>query len=169
MVQFCHEKDGTRITFLVGRKALEYSQNETSILRQLRKEAGCSTSNLPLAYEKVVNHSNELAREINRLWSLLLPNFVEKAQIDEVDGVKVGIQIAQIPRQLLAKLAVMIAHSVNGAGIVVSGHQIAVSSCGISAKEILDRILNSAGGKRGGRLQQPMAGWETIQHSMRSR
>ena len=144
------KKEGTRVTFLAGRKALEFSQQETSILRQLRKAAGCSSSELPMSFEKVVTHSNELAKEINRLWSQLLPNFVRTAQVDEIEGSKIGVQIAQVPRKYLAKLAAMIANEVNGAGIVVSDQNIVISSDGISAREILDRILALAGGKGGG-------------------
>ncbi len=148
-----NKKEGTRVTFLAGRKALEYSQHETAILRQLRKAAGCSTSELPASFEKAVDHSNELAKEINRLWSLLLPNFVKTAHVDEIEGSKVGIQIAQIPRPCLAKLAALIAADVGGAGIVISDRDITISSGGMSAKDILDRILFLAGGKGGGSAQ----------------
>jgi alanyl-tRNA synthetase len=144
------KKEGTRVTFLAGRKALEFSQHETSILRQLRKAAGCSSSELPMSFEKAVNQSNELAKEINRLWSQLLPNYVRTAQVGEIEGSKIGIQIAQVPRKFLAKLAAMIANDVGGAGIVVSDQNIVISSDGISAREILDRILALAGGKGGG-------------------
>jgi len=148
-----NKKEGTRVTFLAGRKALEYSQQETSVLRQLRTTAGCSTAELPAAFEKAVNHSNELAKEISRLWTLLLPDFVKTAHVAEIDGSKVGIQIAQIPRPYLAKLAALIASEVGGAGVVISGHDITVSSGGMSAKDILDKILFSTGGKGGGSTQ----------------
>ncbi|OHB80581.1 MAG: hypothetical protein A2Z25_01485 [Planctomycetes bacterium RBG_16_55_9] len=144
------KKEGTRVTFLAGGKALEYCQGETSILRELRKAAGCSSGELPAAFEKAVNRSNELAKEVNRLWSLLLPGLAETAPMAELEGSKVGVQIAQIPPQFLAKLAALIADVNGGAGVVVSDQNIAVSSRGVSAKEILGHILNSAGGKGGG-------------------
>ena len=127
-----------------GRKALAYSQQETSVLRQLRIAAGCSTIELPAAFEKVVNHSNELAKEISRLWTLFLPNFVKTAQFAEFEGSKVGIQITQIPRPYVAKLAALIASEVGGAGIVVSDRHIAVSSGGISAKDIQEQLREVA-------------------------
>ncbi|MFC1637185.1 hypothetical protein ACFL5Z_20385 [Planctomycetota bacterium] len=145
-----NKKEGTRVTFLAGRKALEYSQHETSVLRQLRKAAGCSTSELPVVFEKAVNHSNELAKEINRLWSLLLPGLAQTAQVTEIHETKIGVLITQVHRPLLTKLAAMIAHAVDGAGIVISDRNIAVSSSSLSAKEILGQIQKFAGGKGGG-------------------
>ncbi|MDH5694969.1 MAG: alanyl-tRNA editing protein, partial [Gammaproteobacteria bacterium] len=63
------KKKGTRIFFLAGRKALEYSQLETSILRELRKSAGCSTSELLTVFQKALDHSKEMTKEVSRLWS----------------------------------------------------------------------------------------------------
>ena len=144
------KKEGTRVTFLAGRKALEYSQLETSVLRELRKAAGCSTSELPGLFEKAVSRSNELAKEVNRLWSLLLPGLVETAHVAEMEASKVGIQVAQIPQQFVAKLAAMIAGAVAGVGIVVSDRHIAVSSDRMRANDVLKKILNAVGGKGGG-------------------
>ncbi len=144
------KKKGTRMFFLAGRRALEHSQLETSVLRELRKLAGCSTSELPTILQKTLSHSHELAKEINRLWSLMLPSLVESAQIIEVESSKIGIQVAEMPKQLLTKLAAMIAGAIDGAGIVVSDLSIAVSSSKTNANEILNRIQTTAGGKGGG-------------------
>ena len=144
------KKKGTRIFFLAGKRALEYSQLETSALRELRKLAGCSTSELPAILQKTLNHSNELVKEVNRLWSLMLPSLVESAEITEVESSKIGIQVAEVPKQLLTKLAAMIAGAIGGAGVVVSDVNIAASSNNVNANEILKRILNAAGGKGGG-------------------
>lgn len=155
-----NKKEGTRATFFAGRKALEYSQSEASVLRELRKAAGCATSELPVAFEKALNHSAELAKEVNRLWALLLPGFVETAKIIEIGGEKVGIHLSEVPQKFLAKLAAMIAQSVDGAGIVVSERKIAISSCHISAKEILGQIIDVIGGKGGGSVKTANGGLE---------
>ncbi|MBN2315649.1 MAG: hypothetical protein JXM79_17105 [Sedimentisphaerales bacterium] len=145
-----NKKEGTRVSFLAGRKALEYAQSEASVLRELRKAAGCATPELPAAFEKALKHSMELAKEVNRLWTLWLPGFVETAKIIEIEGEKVGVHLSEVPQKFSAKLAAMIAQSIDGAGIVVNERKIAVSSCRISAKEILDRIIAAVGGKGGG-------------------
>jgi alanyl-tRNA synthetase len=144
------KKQGTRMVFLAGSKALEYSQVETCILRELRKAAGCSSSELPAQFEKALGRANELSKEIDRLWSSLLPNLSQSAQIAEVESSKIGTQVADMPNHLLAKLAALIAEAVDGAGIVVSGVNIAISSKKISAGELLRRIQSAAGGKGGG-------------------
>jgi len=144
------KKKGTRIFFLAGRKALEHSQLETSVLRELRKLAGCSTSELSTVFQKTSDHSKELIKELNRLWSLMLPELVESADIVEVELSKVGVQVAEIPKQLLTKLAAMIASAIDGAGVVVSNVNIAISSNKINAKDLLKKIQNAAGGKGGG-------------------
>jgi alanyl-tRNA synthetase len=144
------KKEGTRMVFLAGDKALEYSQLETSVLRELRKVAGCSTAELPAQLQKAMDRAGELSKEIGRLWSLLLPDLVESAQIIEVESSKIGIQVADVPTALLAKLAAMIAEAADGAGIAVSGLNIAVFSSRIDARDILNRIQNVAGGKGGG-------------------
>jgi alanyl-tRNA synthetase len=144
------KKKGTRVFYLAGRKALEHSQLETSVLRELRKSAGCSTSELPTIFRKALDNSTELGREVKRLWSLMLPGLVESAQITQVESSKIGVQVAEIPQQLLGKLAAMIAGSVGGAGVVVSDVNVAVSSNSISASDLLKKIQNAAGGKGGG-------------------
>jgi len=144
------KKQGTRMFFLAGRKALEYSQLETSTLRELRKSAGCSTSELLMVFQKTSDHSKELTKEINRLWSRMLPDLVKSAEAVEVESSKIGIQVADIPRQLVTKLAGMIADAIDGAGIVISDTSIAISSKRMNANELLRRIQNTVGGKGGG-------------------
>lgn len=144
------KKQGTRMVFLAGRKALEYSQTEASVLRELRKTGGCSTSELPAQFERALGRANELSKEIDRLWSSLLPSLSESAQIVEVESSKIGVQVTEMPNHLLAKLAALIAQAVDGAGIVVSGVNIAISSNKISASELLRRIQRAVGGKGGG-------------------
>jgi len=144
------KKQGTRMVFLAGSKALEYSQTEASVLRELRKAAGCSTIELRAQLERALGRANELSKEIDRLWSSLLPSLSEAAQIIEVESSKIGVQVAEMPNHLLAKLAALIAQAVDGAGIVVSGVNIAISSNKIIAGELLGKIQSAVGGKGGG-------------------
>jgi len=144
------KKNGTRVTFVAGVKALEYSQVETCVLRELRKVAGCSTSELPAILQKALDRANELNKEVERLWSLSLPGLAVPAQIVEIQSIRIGIQVTEIPVALLTKLAGMIAEAVGGVGIAVSGLNIAISSTGASAKDTLVRIQTVAGGKGGG-------------------
>jgi alanyl-tRNA synthetase len=144
------KKEGTRMVFLAGDRAVEYSQLESAILRELRKIAGCATAELPAQLQKALDRAGELSKEIERMWSMLLPGLVESARVIEVESSKVGIQVTEIPTGLLAKLAALIAEATGGAGVVVSGLGIAVCSSQADAREILKRIQNTAGGKGGG-------------------
>ena len=144
------KKKGTRIFFLAGRKALEHSQLETSILRELRKSAGCSTSELLTVFQKALGHSKEMTKEVSRLWSRMLSDLVESTEVAEVESSKIGIQITDIPKQLVTKLAGMIADAIDGVGIVVSDISIAISSNRMNANDLLRKIQNTIGGKGGG-------------------
>jgi len=144
------KKEGTRIFFVAGRKALEHSQLETSILRELRKSAGCSTSELLTVFQKTLGHSKELTKEISRLWSWMLSDLAKSAEVAEVESSKIGIQVADIPKQLVTKLAGMIADAIDGVGIVVSDISIAISSNRMNANDLLRKIQNTVGGKGGG-------------------
>ncbi|MHC4244102.1 MAG: alanyl-tRNA editing protein, partial [Planctomycetota bacterium] len=144
------KKQGVRIFFLAGTKALEHSQIETSILRELRKSAGCSSSELQTIFEKALNHSKESAKEIQRLWSRMLPDIAKSATVTEVESTKFGIQVTDIPRQLITKLAGMMAETFEGGGIVVSDTSIAISSKNINANDLLRKIQDAIGGKGGG-------------------
>ena len=144
------KKKGMRIYFLAGIKALENSQVETSILRELRKSAGCSSAELNIIFVKALENSKESAKEIQRLWSQMLPDIAKSAKVIELSSIKVGIQITDIPRQLITKLAGMMAENFNGAGIAVSDTNIAISSNGINANDLLKKIQDSIGGKGGG-------------------
>jgi len=144
------KKKGTRIFFLAGRKALEHSQLETSILRELRKSAGCSTSELLTVFQKTLGHSKEMTKEVSRLWSRMLSDLVESAEVAEVESSKIGIQVTDIPKQLVTKLAGMIADAIDGVGIVVSDISIAISSNRMNANDLLRKIQNTVGGKGGG-------------------
>ncbi len=144
------KKKGVRIFFLAGRKALEYSQTETSILRELRKTAGCSSSELNTIFKKALSHSKELNKEINNLWSRMLPDIAKSAQVAEVESTKIGIQVADVPVQLITKLAGKIAETFEGAGIVVSDTNIAISAKKINAIDLLRKIQDVVGGKGGG-------------------
>ena len=144
------KKQGTRVFFLAGAKALEYSQLETSTLKELRKLAGCSTPELPGIFEKNLSQSKELAREVGRLWSQMLPDLATSATVVEVASSKVGVQVAGIPEPLVTKLAGMIAEATAGAGIAVSKTRIAINSRTLDAGGLLKTIQAAVGGKGGG-------------------
>jgi alanyl-tRNA synthetase len=153
LVRLCdieNKKQGTRVTFLAGAKALEYCQEETSVLRELRKVASCSTPELPAIFEKALGQARELAKEIDRLWSQRLPDLAVSAEVVEVESSKIGIQIAGIPEALVAKLAALIAQATAGTGIAISGMRIAINSETLNAGALLQRVQAAAGGKGGG-------------------
>ncbi len=153
MVRLCDiesKKEGTRVFFLAGRKALEYSQQETNVLRELRKAASCSTPELLATFEKAQAQARDLTKEVARLWTQMLPGLAASAQVVEVQSSKVGVQVAEIPPQLVAKLAGLIAEATEGVGIAVSGTRIAIGSRTLDAAALLKTIQIAAGGKGGG-------------------
>ncbi|MEN6577997.1 MAG: hypothetical protein ABFD90_16765 [Phycisphaerales bacterium] len=143
-------KSGTRVSFLVGKKALERSQAETSVLRDLRGLAGCSTGELPPALQKAMDRSKELTKELNRLWSLRLADLAKTAEIATLGSHRVGIHASELPRELASTLAEMIAEAAQGAGVVISDTCIAISSVTLSASDLLKQIQSRCGGKGGG-------------------
>jgi alanyl-tRNA synthetase len=145
-----NRKTGTRASFLAGRKALAQSQVETAILRELRALACSATAELPSNLQKVIERSKELTREVNHLWSLRLAELAGAAQRVAIGSATVGIYTGQIPRDLVCTLAGTIAEATNGAGIVVSDNQIAISAKTLSASDLLKKIQARAGGKGGG-------------------
>jgi len=144
------KKSGTRVSFLAGKKAMERSQAETSVLRDLRGLAGCSTGELPSALQKAMDRSKELTKELSRLWSLRLADLAKAAEIATLGSHRVGIHAAELPRESVPTLAAMIAEATQGAGIVVSDTYIAISSTTLSASALLRTIQSRCGGKGGG-------------------
>jgi alanyl-tRNA synthetase len=143
-------KQGTRVSFLAGRKALEESQAQTRVLRELRQRARCANSELPAALQKAFERAKELTKEVERLWSERLTELVKSAEIVEVGSSRVGIYVAPIPRELVTVLAGMLAEATGGAGIAVSDTQIAVSGRTLDAGDLLRQIQSRSGGKGGG-------------------
>jgi alanyl-tRNA synthetase len=153
MIRLCDiesKKDGTRVTFLAGLKALEYSQFETGVLRDLRKVASCSTVELPALFAKSLEQAKGLAKEVGRLWSGMLPDLAGSAEVVEVAGSRVGIAVGPIPASLVAKLAGMVAEATEGVGVAVGETRIAISSRTLDAGGLLRQIQGVAGGKGGG-------------------
>lgn len=144
------KKSGTRVSFLVGKKALERSQAETSVLRDLRSLAACSTGELPSALQKAMDRSKELTKEISHLWSLRLADLAKAAEIATLGSHRVGIHAGELPRELVSTLAAMIAETAQGAGVVISDTSIAISSVTLSASDLLKQIQSRCGGKGGG-------------------
>ena len=110
------KKEGTRASFLAGARALERSQAETSILRELRKLAGCATADLPATFQKGLERSRELGKEVERIWSLRLSDLARSAETMTVGSSRLGLYVGELPRELTAILAGMIAEATGGGG-----------------------------------------------------
>jgi alanyl-tRNA synthetase len=150
------KKNGTRISFAAGPSALEFSQGETSILKELRQLSKCSTAELPVILCKALEPSKKLNKEVERLQGLMLPGFVESARIVEIGSSKVGIQIDAVSAKLVGKLAALIANKIDGTGIVVSEGNIAINSKNLNANDLLKQLHKAVGGK--GHHRPPAAG-----------
>jgi alanyl-tRNA synthetase len=144
------KKNGTRVSFTAGPAALEFSQAETSILKELRQLSKCSTAELPVIFRKALESAKSLSKEVERLQEQMLPGYVESAQIVEVGSSKIGIQIDAISVKLASKLAALIANEINGTGIVISEGSIAINSKNLNANDLLKKIHKTIGGKGGG-------------------
>jgi len=144
------KKEGTRISFVAGRKALEFSQAETSILRELRKLSKCSTPELPVILQKALDQSKNLSKEVDRLQGLILPSLAESAKVIEVESSKVGIQVNVVSSKYASKLAAMIANEIDGTGIVAGDGNIVINSRNLNANDLLKKFQKAVGGKGGG-------------------
>jgi alanyl-tRNA synthetase len=147
------KKDGTRVAFVAGEKALEFSQIETSVLRELRKLVKCSTAELPILFQKAMDNAKGLNKELERLQGLMLPGLVASAEIIEIDGAKAGIQVDAVSGKLAGKLAGLIAGEIDGTGIVVSEGTIVINSKNLNANDLLTKLKEAFGGKGGGSPQ----------------
>lgn len=144
------KKNGTRISFAAGPAALEFSQAETSVLKELRQLSKCSTIELPVIFRKALESAKNLSKEVERLEDLMLPGFVESAQIAEVGPAKVGVQIDAVSAMLAGKLAAMIANKIDGTGIVITDGSIVINSKKLNANDMLKKLHEAVGGKGGG-------------------
>ncbi|MHC4207692.1 MAG: alanyl-tRNA editing protein [Planctomycetota bacterium] len=144
------KKNGTRVSFTAGTAALEFSQNETSILKELRQLSKCSTAELPVILRKALESAKNLNKQLERLQGIMLPGFVESASVVEIDSSKVGIQIDAVTAKLTGKLAALIANEMDGTGIVISDGSIAINSKTLNAGELLKILHKAVGGKGGG-------------------
>jgi alanyl-tRNA synthetase len=147
------KKDGTRVAFVAGEKALEFSQIETSVLRELRKLVKCSTAELLILFQKAMDNAKGLNKELERLQGLMLPGLVASAEIIEIDGAKAGIQVDAVSGKLAGKLAGLIAGEIDGTGIVVSEGTIVINSKNLNANDLLSKLKEAFGGKGGGSPQ----------------
>lgn len=147
------KKDGTRVAFVAGEKALEFSQIETSVLRELRKLVKCSTAELLILFQKAMDNAKGLNKELERLQGLMLPGLVASAEIIEIDGAKAGIQVDAVSGKLAGKLAGLIAGEIDGTGIVVSEGTIVINSKNLNANDLLTKLKEAFGGKGGGSPQ----------------
>jgi len=103
--------------------------------------------------QKALDNSKSLKKEVERLQGLMLPGLVESAEIIEVAGSKVGIQVDAVSGKLAPKLAGLIAGEIDGTGIVVSEGTIVINSKNLNANDLLARLKEAFGGKGGGSPQ----------------
>ncbi len=147
------KKQGTRLSFIAGPKALNFSQAETSVLRSLRKLSRCSTQQLPDNLEKALDRSTKLNKQVDSLYDMMLPSLVETAVVVESKTSSIGVQVDTLPTKLTGKLAALIANHLNGTGVVVSGNTIFIQSKMNMAKTLLQKLHDAVGGKGGGSPQ----------------
>jgi len=153
ILDFESKKNGTRVSFAAGQAALEFSQAETSILKELRQISRCSSIELPAILRKTLESSKNLNKELERLQGLMLPGFVESATIVEVGPSKIGIQVDAVSGKLAGKLAAMIANEIDGTGIVISEGNVVINSVNLDANDLLKKLHKAVGGKGGGSAQ----------------
>lgn len=146
-------KSGTRITYVAGIRTICWTQNETSILRELRTMATCKDDELPSTFKRFSENINASQKEILHLWEKILPQEIESADIFEVEGIKFGVLKTNAPNKFLSKLTSILADKTSGVSIVLAGTSICVNSKLVSAKDILSRIITVVGGKGGGSTQ----------------
>jgi alanyl-tRNA synthetase len=145
-----NKKEGVRLFFAAGKKAIEFSQAETSVLRELRKLSKCSTPDLPVIIAKSLDQAKRLNKEVYRLQALMLPSLVESAQAIDTGSSKIGIWTGDVSAKLTSKLAALIAERIEGAGIVVSDNNLAINSKTLNAKALFDKLQKAFGAKGGG-------------------
>lgn len=145
-----NKKKGTRVVFVAGHKALEFSQTETSILRELRQLSKCSSLELPVIFQKALDQSKSLNREVDRLQGLVLPSLVESAKVIEIGSSKIGIQVNAVSAKYAGRLAALMASEIDGTGIVVNGDNIVINSRDLDAHDLFQRLQEAVGGKGGG-------------------
>jgi len=144
------KKQGTRASFLAGARALERSQAETGVLRELRRVAGCATADLPALFQKGQERVKELGKEVSRIWSLRLGDLAQAAETVTLGSSPVRIYVGELPRELVAVLAGMMAEATNGVGVAAGDGNIAISSRTLDAGSLLKKIQGAVGGKGGG-------------------
>ena len=145
-----NKKKGTRVVFVAGHQALEFSQTETSILRELRQLSKCSSLELPVIFQKALDQSKSLNKEVERLQGLVLPSLVESAKVIEIGSSKIGIQVNAVSAKYAGKLAALMASEIDGTGIVVNNDNIVINSRDLDAHDLFQRLQEAVGGKGGG-------------------
>ncbi|UCF16962.1 MAG: hypothetical protein JSW59_05775 [Phycisphaerales bacterium] len=144
------KRDGTRVHFTAGLKALDFSQNETTTLSQLRKISRCSSLELPVMLQKALDQSKSLAKEVDRLQGSMLPSFAESAKVVEAGSSRIGVQVDAVANRYAGKLAALIAEKIDGTGVAVTDSNVAISSKTLDAGELFRKLCKAVGGKGGG-------------------
>jgi alanyl-tRNA synthetase len=79
-----------------------------------------------------------------------LGDLVKSTETVTLGSSPVGVYVGELPRELAAVLAGMIAEATSGAGVVVSDANIAISSRTLDSGGLLRKIQSDIGGKGGG-------------------
>jgi alanyl-tRNA synthetase len=143
------KRDGSRISFVVGSQAMIYSQNESHVLRELRKNTSCSNDELSEKFQQLTNKNKKMNRELITLRTRLLPSIVDSCEVLSYKNNTIGYSLENLPGKIQNKLTSMISDK-HGIGIVVSEGLISIVSKTISAVELLSIITKKLGGKGGG-------------------
>ncbi len=143
------KRDGSRISFVAGSQAMIYSQNESHVLRGLRKNTSCSNDELSAKFQQLANKNKKMNRELVTLWTRLLPSVADSCEVLSYKNNTIGYSLENLPGKIQNKLTLMISDK-HGIGIVVSEGSISIISKTISAVELLSIITKKLGGKGGG-------------------
>lgn len=145
-------RQGCRISFVAGLDAIEFGANESSILRELRKTASCSSEELKDSFLKIVGQNSAQSKEIASLWEKVIPLELENAKITETKFGKINILITSAPSKLVSKIGSMLTTKYGFNSIVCSSNpcQMAIGSPSGQAKEILEALTSAIGAKGGG-------------------
>jgi alanyl-tRNA synthetase len=156
------KRQGTRVSFCAGPKALAFSQHETSVLRELRRLSKCSTGELPQIMQKHLDSARQAGKALERLQAQQLPGLAADAPVVELGSERIGIQVDVTAPKLTGKLAALIAEQVKGAGIVVSDMRFSIHSNQGTAQDLFTKLKAALGAKGGaspqaanGKLDKP--------------
>jgi len=145
------KRGGTRIAFTAGFDSLNYSTQESSVIRKLKSIGSCSTTELPDRFQNLIDETKDKNRETQMLWDRLIPQIAKEHQTILEGETKIGVCISDVPPSLLGKLSATIVEANDSVGIAISGTSISIISKTISANDLLKRLTVKFDGRGGGK------------------